>query len=284
MRSTAWRRRSDVSRLTCSNNTQNHLALVSDPEAGAIFYVRGDRLTATTGDYVYSVKIAMDGTGDGAKMVPVPFRVTKITPKRVFYLVPNPAGQQPDFISASVNRQELENAGPQDLWLTRRAYGRRDSQLFPVRKAAEAYCRHWSARAAGGKPPDEAAVEQLRRGMLAAHPDRGGTAEDFIRAREAYLNARTLLDFETATQQKKASRQKPDVTETVTVTSWDAWADAVAEQLRHAPGAVRARLREELRETRLCACGCGLPVTALNPRAIYADGSVHRVRVHRRHG
>ena len=48
----------------------------------------------------------------------------------------------------------------------------------------------WSAGEEGDLPGPAAELDRLRRAMMAAHPDQGGSAEAFERAREAYDRAR----------------------------------------------------------------------------------------------
>lgn len=94
------------------------------------------------------------------------FPITKKTAKRVYYLRPRgPFEWQPGY----VDRQELERLGS-------------------VRAA------HWLTLFAQPpeipKPVASPGVKELKAAMAAAHPDRGGTSEAFIAARERYLSAK----------------------------------------------------------------------------------------------
>ncbi len=156
-------------------------------------------------------------------MTLTPLKVTRVTAKRVFYLVPNPdygrpykdpdveywgtmrnpdygRPERPEYLGASVDRHKLENAGPQGTYRLSVPLGRVDSQsrLYPTLAPAEAFVNDWRDRAAEGaaryadedeEPASETEVKRLRAVMLAAHPDKGGTAEAFSKARKQYEKA-----------------------------------------------------------------------------------------------
>jgi hypothetical protein len=58
--------------------------------------------------------------------------------------------------------------------------------FFATRQAAEHYLRRGDRELAKQIAPPAAFIKELRRAMLDAHPDRGGTAERFIQARCRY--------------------------------------------------------------------------------------------------
>ena len=56
-------------------------------------------------------------------------------------------------------------------------------------RPAESDLYRWERQRAGRTAPQAPFVSQFRRAMLDAHPDRGGTAEQFIQARRRYQTA-----------------------------------------------------------------------------------------------
>ena len=61
--------------------------------------------------------------------------------------------------------------------------------FFATREAAEASLYRGEREPAGQAAPKAPPVKELRRAMADAHPDRGGTAEQFIQARRRYQTA-----------------------------------------------------------------------------------------------
>ena len=61
--------------------------------------------------------------------------------------------------------------------------------FYATRRAAESDLYRWERERAGRSAPQAPFVSQFRRAMLDAHPDRGGTAEQFIQARRRYQTA-----------------------------------------------------------------------------------------------
>lgn len=91
----------------------------------------------------------------------VAFRVLKRTAHRIFYVRRE--------IIGTVDRQQLDDVG----WVRRAAaYDAADLVVYT------------------DPPTPERKLSPLRAAMADAHPDRGGTAEAFIRARDAYVAAR----------------------------------------------------------------------------------------------
>jgi hypothetical protein len=103
------------------------------------------------------------------------FRITKKTPKRVYYVRRSYAGEEPEI--GFVNRQELEANGS----VRNRGvhWCMDDSELFlepPELPTA--------------KRQPEPSLSELRKAMADSHPDRGGDRDSFQAARQAYLAAR----------------------------------------------------------------------------------------------
>jgi hypothetical protein len=61
--------------------------------------------------------------------------------------------------------------------------------FFATREAAEDHLYRGERERAGQAAPQAPLIKQLRRAMADAHPDRGGTAEQFIQARRRYQTA-----------------------------------------------------------------------------------------------
>jgi len=61
--------------------------------------------------------------------------------------------------------------------------------FFATREAAEDHLHRGERERAGQAAPQAPAIKELRRAMADAHPDRGGTAEQFIQAHHRYQTA-----------------------------------------------------------------------------------------------
>ena len=61
--------------------------------------------------------------------------------------------------------------------------------FFATREAAEDHLYDGERERAGPAAPRASLIKELRRAMADAHPDRGGTAEQFIQARRRYQTA-----------------------------------------------------------------------------------------------
>jgi len=61
--------------------------------------------------------------------------------------------------------------------------------FFATRQAAEDHLYRGERQRAGQAAPQAPPIKELRRAMAGAHPDRGGTAEQFIQARRRYQTA-----------------------------------------------------------------------------------------------
>ncbi len=67
--------------------------------------------------------------------------------------------------------------------------GPADRLFFATREAAEDHLHRGDRQRAGQAAPQAPLIKELRRAMAAAHPDRGGTAEQFMQARRRYQAA-----------------------------------------------------------------------------------------------
>jgi hypothetical protein len=61
--------------------------------------------------------------------------------------------------------------------------------FFATREAAEDHLYRGERERADQAAPQALLIKELRRAMADAHPDRGGTAEQFIQARRRYQTA-----------------------------------------------------------------------------------------------
>ena len=61
--------------------------------------------------------------------------------------------------------------------------------FFATREAAEEHLYRGERERAEQAAPQGPSIRELRRAMADAHPDRGGTAEQFIQARRRYQTA-----------------------------------------------------------------------------------------------
>jgi hypothetical protein len=146
-----------------------------------------------------------DMTGDYHKEV-IPFQITKKTPKRIYYIRSHRPGEDPGI--GYINRQDLEtdtrcpgdyknrcehgrygSHGEPPGEISTSRYYHHDSHLFTTREAAEDHLFRADRERERERAEREPQIRQLRRKMANAHPDRGGTAEEFMAARERYERA-----------------------------------------------------------------------------------------------
>jgi hypothetical protein len=109
----------------------------------------------------------------------IPFRITRKTPKRIYYVRSERRGEDPQI--GYVDRLVLERDG--EVHNRGVHWCKDDSHLYATRELAEASLYRHQADEAGTD------LRQLRKAMADAHPDRGGTSAEFIAARERYKQA-----------------------------------------------------------------------------------------------
>ncbi|WP_328845466.1 hypothetical protein [Streptomyces sp. NBC_00258] len=134
--------------------------------------------------YLYSVEPGRyeldDVTWISGKVVRFP--ITKKTAKRIYYLRPRFLYMPgPDWEPGYVDRQELERHGSVHVPYWHLLFA--EPPELPSPRALRA-----GRRQPDSAPPPE--LKELKAAMAAAHPDRGGTSEAFIAARERYERAR----------------------------------------------------------------------------------------------
>ena len=131
-----------------------------------------------TVEYLYGTRVEWPDDGPEIRET-VPFRVTRKTAKRVYYVRQQYRGGRETI--GFVDREVLER----DAEVIRRSghWWEDDFRLFAELDTAEAHI------GIGRHAPKDPDLAQLKQAMAAAHPDRGGTAEKFIAARSKYERA-----------------------------------------------------------------------------------------------
>lgn len=140
-----------------------------------------------------------DYTGEHDRRV-IPFRITRKTPKRIYYIRTEAGRSGEDPETGYISRAEFEadtRQPPEHGWTRGEAageirtsrHGDHDYHLFATQAAAEDYLFRAERERQRQQEAREPELKQLRMAMADAHPDRGGTSEAFIAARERYKRA-----------------------------------------------------------------------------------------------
>lgn len=154
---------------------------------------RGEEVLAT--EYLYAVKEGHFDGDDSRFFVParvIRFSILKKTPKRIYYVRLDDGIRQK---TAYVDRLKLEtdgeiyNHGAGDWWAP-------DFHLYLAPPATEAI----------QKPT----LAELKAAMRAAHPDMGGSHEDFLRAHERYERAGAAEGSRATSAGKQTTPQEGD--------------------------------------------------------------------------
>lgn len=135
----------------------------------------GGEVLAT--EYLYGISSPRFDGDDSRYYVPaevVRFRITKKTPKRIYYIVSASWELGPRI--GFVDRQRIEVDG--EIYNRSRSWSDSDFHL---------YLRPPTSESTEPESPD---LAELKAAMRAAHPDMGGSHEDFLRAHERYEAAR----------------------------------------------------------------------------------------------
>ncbi|WP_269857957.1 hypothetical protein [Streptomyces sp. RPT161] len=128
-------------------------------------------------EYLYGTYTGENANGYLEDRV-VSFRITKKTPKRIYYIRHHHEGEDPEI--GFVNRQDIEAKG--EAHNRARGWWAADFHLYatpPEVNRRPAYRRE--------PEPD---LKQLKAAMASSHPDRGGTDAEFIAARARYVAAK----------------------------------------------------------------------------------------------
>ena len=122
--------------------------------------------------YVPCVRIRHDGHSAEMRRWVQAVPIIKKTAKWIYYASESWNRREAVVSPGCISREQFEaNTGP---------------LLFATREAAEGELSRGEPEQAGPTAPDAALLKGLRRAMADAHPDRGGTVEQFIRARRRY--------------------------------------------------------------------------------------------------
>ena len=129
-------------------------------------------------EYLYGVSRVWDADARRLKEGIVPFRITKKTAKRIYYVRCEHDGEDPQI--GFVDRQEIESKGEAQ---TSRGWWVPDCHLYAAPPDLDA--------GRGEREADDVArLAELKQRMADAHPDRGGDAEEFRRLRAEYVRLR----------------------------------------------------------------------------------------------
>jgi hypothetical protein len=183
----------------------------SHPRGAAAHAAARKRTGATPAGYLYA---ACDGIGHQGRQTgthrwvqAVP--IVRKTAKLIYYTSDSWDRHQAVVSPGCVSREQFETdtrcrddcsrgqarchhgypAGVIPVPADRRCPGPASRLFFATREAAEDYLHRGERERAGQPGPDAAPIRELRRVMANAHPDRGGTAEQFIEAHRRYETA-----------------------------------------------------------------------------------------------
>jgi hypothetical protein len=124
-------------------------------------------------EYLYAIQAEHHEGDDSRFYVPktvITFRVTRKTPKRIYYIRSEGRGDV-----GYIDRHEIEAAG--EIWRKSAGWWEADARLYLQPPVLEVYA----------PAPD---LGQLKAAMRAAHPDMGGSEAAFLEAHERYERAR----------------------------------------------------------------------------------------------
>lgn len=113
--------------------------------------------------------------------------IVKKTAKWIYYTSDSWDPREAVVSPGCISREQLET----HTWC--RGPGPAGRAFFATREAAEDELNRAERGRAGQGTREAALIRQLRRAMVGAHPDRGGTAEQFIQARRRYQMALRLV-------------------------------------------------------------------------------------------
>ena len=142
----------------------------------------------TTAEYLYipCFRGGDHGGSAGTRCWVQPVPIVKKTAKLIYYTSDSWDRRQAVVSPGAISYEQFDSDRP----------GPVGGLFFATRQAAEDYLGRAepkragpAAAAAGAAAPAAPSVRQLRRAMVDAHPDRGGTAEQFIQAHRRYQNA-----------------------------------------------------------------------------------------------
>ena len=119
------------------------------------------------------------------RVQPVP--IVKRTAKLIYYSSDSWDRRQAVVSPGAISYEQFEADRP----------GPAGGLFFITRQAAEDYLGRVGHRPAGSGPAPAPSLKALRQAMVDAHPDRGGTVEQFIQAHRRYQDALRLPAIKT---------------------------------------------------------------------------------------
>jgi hypothetical protein len=173
-----------VRRLACTDPLKRIVAgwKVRPPEPGAYDPADVEYL------YVPCVRIRHHGysveTHRWVQEVPI----VKKTAKWIYYTGDSWNRREAVVSPGCISREQFE-AGVIPIPGDRYRPGPAGRLFFATRQAAEDHLYRGERERAVQAAPDAPLIKELRRAMANAHPDRGGTSEQFIQARRQYQTA-----------------------------------------------------------------------------------------------
>jgi hypothetical protein len=126
--------------------------------------------------YVPCVRTGDQAGPAGTRRWVQPVPIVKKTAKLIFYTSDSWDRRQAVVSPGCISYEQVETGSGGQLF-------------FATRQAAEDYLWRRAGERARPAPPAAPSVQQLRRAMVNAHPDRGGSAEQFIQAHRRYQTA-----------------------------------------------------------------------------------------------
>jgi hypothetical protein len=131
-----------------------------------------------TTEYLYVPCVRTGGQGGpaGTRRWVQPVPIVKKTATLIFYTSDTWDRSQAVVSPGCIRYEQVETGSAGQLF-------------FATRQAAEDYLSRQAGEPAWPAAPASATVRQLRRAMADAHPDHGGTAEQFIQAHRRYQTA-----------------------------------------------------------------------------------------------
>jgi hypothetical protein len=131
-----------------------------------------------TTEYLYVPCVRTGGQGGpaGTRRWVQPVPIVKKTATLIFYTSDTWDRSQAVVSPGCIRYEQVETGSAGQLF-------------FATRQAAEDYLSRQAGEPAWPAAPASATARQLRRAMADAHPDHGGTAEQFIQAHRRYQTA-----------------------------------------------------------------------------------------------
>jgi hypothetical protein len=139
--------------------------------------------------YVPCVRIRHHGHLAGTRRWVQEVPIVRKTAKLIYYASDSWDRREAVVSPGCISREQFETAGVIPIPGRRHLPGPAGRLFFASREAAEAALYRWGGERTGPAAPEAPSIRELRRAMADAHPDRGGSADQFIAARRQYETA-----------------------------------------------------------------------------------------------